>query len=139
MSTPESPSTDTRAPESGPSVPSVLVWCTWIAVALVTVQLVLGLFMLFGSAPLGLIHEWIGYVATASAVVAAVSAIVWKARGGKTGIMAHAVSMPVLMIVEIILGLSSVNEWVHAVLGLLILIGLIGLPMSLRGADKQSR
>lgn len=139
MSTPQSPSADTRVPESGPSAPVVLVWGTWIAVALVAVQLVLGLFMLFGSAPLGLIHEWIGYVATASAVVAGISAIVWKTRGGKTGIMAHAVSMPVLMIIEIILGLAAVNEWVHAGLGLLILIGLIGLPMSLRGADKQSR
>lgn len=130
---------NSRTPESGPSVPAVLVWCTWIAVALVAVQLVLGLFMLFGSAPLGLIHEWLGFAATASAVIAGISAIVWKTRGGRTGIMAHAVSMPVLMIVELVLGLLSVNAWVHAVLGLLILIGLIGLPMSLRGADKQSR
>ena len=45
--------------------------------------------------------------------------------------------MPILMIIQI--GLGSVGiKWVHVVLGVLILLGLIGLPMSLRSASRKS-
>lgn len=119
------------APGSGPTVPPVLGWAAWIAVVLVAAQLVLGILMLNGSWNLLQAHAGLGYAATLAAAVAAVSAVVWKRRGGRTGVMAHAVSMPVLMLIQIGLGQGGV-KWVHVVLGVLILIGLVGLPMSLR-------
>ncbi|AOZ47100.1 hypothetical protein DUY81_02360 [Acidipropionibacterium acidipropionici] len=124
-------------PESGPTVPAVLTWGTWIAVVLVAAQLVLGILMLNGSWSLIDAHAGLGYAATLAAAVAAVSAIVWKRRGGATGVMAHAVSMPILMIIQIGLGSAGI-KWVHVVLGVLILLGLIGLPMSLRSASRKS-
>ncbi|AXE37425.1 hypothetical protein [Acidipropionibacterium virtanenii] len=124
-------------PESGPTVPSVLTWGTWAAVVLVAAQLVLGILMLSGSWSLIEAHAGLGYAGTLAAVLAAVSAVVWKRRGGSAGVMAHAVAMPVLMIIQIGLGSAGV-KWVHVVLGVLILIGLIGLPMSLRSARRQS-
>ena len=111
-------SSDPR-PASGPTVPAVLTWGTWIAVVLIDA------------------HAGLGYAATLSAAVAAISAIVWKRRGGATGVMAHAVSMPILMIIQIGLGSAGI-KWVHVVLGILILLGLIGLPMSLRSAARKS-
>ncbi|WP_236082088.1 hypothetical protein [Acidipropionibacterium jensenii] len=125
------PSAPHLAPGSGPTIPPVLTWASWIAVVLVLGQLVLGILMLNGSWNLIEAHAGLGYAATLAAVLAAVSAVVWRRRGGRSGVMAHAISMPILMIIQIGLGESGI-KWVHVVLGVIILIGLIGLPMSLR-------
>lgn len=124
------------APGSGPTIPPVLFWGTWVALVLVAVQLVLGILMLNGSWSLINLHAGLGYAATLAAVLAAISAIVWRRAGGANGLMLHAVSIPILMIIQIGLGEAGVR-WVHVVLGSLILIGLIGLPMSLRSRSRR--
>lgn len=125
-------------PGSGPTIPPVLTWGIRVALLLVVVQFVLGVLMLRGSWNLIDAHAGLGYTATLAAALAAVSAIVWRRAGGTNGPMILAVSIPILMIVQIGLGEAGV-KWVHVVLGSLILIGLGGLLYTLPSRPSRGK
>ncbi|MCW5107519.1 hypothetical protein PA07A_1892 [Cutibacterium acnes P07A] len=58
----------------------------------------------------------------------------WKRRGGSSAVVGHAVGMAVLILVQYVLGeLSSGGaiKWIHVVLGVVIVIGLLVLPQSI--------
>lgn len=98
-----------------PSAPKALTISAWVAVGAVIVQAVLACFMLSGVHGLGDVHMGFGIV-TLLAVVG------------------HAVGMAVLILVQYVLGeLSSGGaiKWIHVVLGVVIVIGLLVLPQSI--------
>ena len=82
--------------------------------------------MFAGHRQLHTVHEVIGYAAGLVAVLAAVAGWRFSKLSGRKGIFLHAVSLPVLMVLQI--GLAEMGqEHVHMALGALILIGAIGL------------
>jgi len=122
--------------ESSPS-PSVrrLQVTAGVTAVLALIQLVLGLLIATGIAgQLRAVHGGIGYLTTLSAVVAAVFAWQVAKLTGAKGVFFHALSLPVLMIVQI--GLAEVHlEIVHIILGVLIVAGVVGLvPMAAKQA-----
>ncbi|AOG28015.1 hypothetical protein JMX53_06985 [Cutibacterium avidum] len=113
-------------------VPALLRWPAWIAVGSVVVQAAIASFMLSGVHHLGQAHAGFGYLTLASGIVAAVAAVLWKRRGGPAGVMGHALGMAVLLVIQFALGeVGHPVKWVHVALGVVIVLGLVGLPMSL--------
>ena len=112
-----------NSPSPSPTqVPSALRWSAWIAVVSIIVQTILAVCMLAGI-HLGEVHEGFGYLTLVSSIVAAVTAVMWKRRGGPAGVMGHALGE-----------MGHPVKWVHVVLGFVIVVGLLTLPLSL---DKK--
>lgn len=124
-----------NSPSPSPTqVPSALCWSAWIAVVSIIVQTILAVCMLAGI-HLGEVHEGFGYLTLVASIVAAVTAVMWKRRGGPAGVMGHALGMAVLLIIQFALGeVGHPVKWVHVVLGFVIVVGLLTLPLSL---DKK--
>lgn len=120
---------------SSRTAPSSLLWSSWIAIAAVAAQAVVAIFMLSGVHGLGELHAGFGYVTLIATIVAAVAAVMWKRKGGPAGIMGHALGMAVIVIIQFALGEAGV-KWVHVVLGILIVAGLIALPMRARAVSR---
>jgi len=83
-----------------------------------------------------MLHEGVGFLYAAAAVVTAVPAVIWGRLSHNTGLIGHAVGMAVAGVVQLLLGLLFAPEegqpngpmiYVHMVLGLLILVGSIAL------------
>ena len=116
------------------SAPKALTICVWVAVGSVVIQAVLACFMLSGVHGLGDAHMGFGIVTLLAAIVAAVLAVMWKRRGGSLAVVGHAVGMAVLILVQYVLGELSNGgaiKWIHVVLGVVIVIGLLVLPQSI--------
>ncbi len=109
-----------------------------VTTVLVLAQLAFGITLASGVGAIREVHGGIGYLTLLSAAVTAVFA--WQATKviGSRGIFFHAVSLPVLMIVQI--GLAEMDvALVHIVLGLLLVAGVGGLvPMSAKQLAKAS-
>ncbi|MEA5155839.1 hypothetical protein [Raineyella sp.] len=105
---------------------------------LMLVQLALGITLASGVEAVRDIHGGVGYLTLLAAAVTAVFA--WPATKviGSKGIFFHAVSLPVLMVVQI--GLAEMDlPLVHIVLGLLLVAGVAGLvPMVAKQVAKAS-
>lgn len=116
------------------TAPGLLKIGSTIAAIGVFLQMGMGVFVLMqGEGMLQTIHGYVGYATLLAAIVAAVGAVMWKRTGGSTGTMAHAISMPVLMIVQV--GLAEMNvPIIHAVFGVLIGIGVVALALMVNGA-----
>ena len=111
------------APPQGLRAGKVLHWSTLAMAALVLVMLGLGIMIVAGQQQVRDVHGIVGYVLTLVGVVAAVCAFLVARPAGKMGIFFHAVSIPVLMVVQI--GLAEMGlKWVHVVLGVLIAIAV---------------
>lgn len=84
------------------------------------------------------IHGYIGYATFVVALVAAFFA--WKASQvtGNKGTLYHAISLPVLALIQI--GLAEMDlKWVHVVIGVVFLIAAFGLyAMADRHSDKDA-
>lgn len=108
-----------------------------VTTVLVVIQLVLGLLIATGIAgQLRDVHAGIGYLTTLAAAIAAVFAWQVGSLVGSKGVFFHALSLPILMIVQI--GLAEAHlEIVHIILGLAIVVGVVGLvPMAAKQAAK---
>lgn len=117
-----------------PPAPKALTISAWVAIGSVIVQAVLACFMLSGAHGLGDAHMGFGIVTLLAAIVAAVLAVMWKRRGGSLAVVGHAVGMAVLILVQYVLGELSNGgaiKWIHVVLGVVIVIGLLVLPQSI--------
>ncbi len=109
-----------------------------VTAVLLLIQLGLGIMIATGNGGVRPAHAGVGYLATLSGIVAAVFA--WQAakKAGSMGAFFHAVSLPVLMLVQI--GLAEMGGLVipHIILGILILLGAVGLvPMAGKLATRQ--
>lgn len=114
------------APPQGLRAGKVLYWASLAMGALVLVMLALGIMILTGNQQVRDVHGIVGYVLTLVAVVAAVCAWLVARPARKMGIFFHAVSIPVLMVIQI--GLAEMDlKWVHVVLGVLIAGAIAGL------------
>lgn len=121
----------TTTPVASSARPKVALWAL-ITTVLVVAQVVLAIIMLSGSWGLTEAHGGLGYLAILTSAVAAFFA--WKVGRAENnkGIFFHAVSMPVLMLVQV--GLAHMNglRTVHMTVGVAILVGLVGLWMMAR-------
>lgn len=99
-----------------------------IMTALIFIQAGMSIMMLTGNGgpTLYSVHGWLGYAAFLTGIVATVFA--WQASKvtGSKGTFFHALSLPILMILQIGLGEMAVTV-VHIILGLALLVGSFAL------------
>ena len=76
------------------------------------------------------LHEGLGYLYAAAAVITVFPAVVWGRLSRKTALIGHAAGLAVAGVVQLLLGLfqtGGVLVYVHMVLGLLIMVGAVAL------------
>ncbi|WP_052462287.1 hypothetical protein [Nigerium massiliense] len=88
------------------------------------VQAVLGLYL--RTAPSFHWHSIVAMIALVTSVVAAVAAFLWSRRSGNKGLFMHAVSVPVIGLIQFALGEMSVTM-VHILLGFVFLLDAVAL------------
>nr|NLI49446.1 hypothetical protein [Propionibacterium sp.] len=102
-----------------------------IAAAIATLQTVVAITMIaLHGEFLVRLHEGLGYLYVAAAVVTVVPAVVWGRLSHKPGLIGHAAGLAVAGVVQLLLGLfqaGGVLGYVHMALGLLIMVGAIAL------------
>ena len=128
------PSVPAGATVSSSALPRLRL--TAMAASLTTlIQGGLAIAILTGSESLTSVHGIIGYVTFVLTLVAAWFAYSYRKVTGDSGIFFHALSLPVLAIAQI--GLAEMGQkWVHVVLGVAFLVGVVGLFAM---ADKKYR
>lgn len=88
---------------------------------------------LTASGPLHALHGMVGNINFVLALLAAVAGILWARASGNKGVMWHALSLPVLAVVQIALGEMHLTM-VHIVLGFAYLLAAVALAtLSFRG------
>ncbi len=97
----------------------------WVCVAVLVLQLVLGVLMMSGVG-VGTVHKVLGMMLALVVLVAAIAAFVAGKQAGKMGVLGHVGGMLVLMIVQIALGELGAT-WPHIILGVLIVIGTFAM------------
>ncbi|WP_153504544.1 hypothetical protein [Cumulibacter manganitolerans] len=93
---------------------------------LALVQAALGGTVLSGGGGIKTVHGYVGYLTFVVALVAAFFA--WKAAQvtGNKGTFFHALSLPILALIQI--GLAEMDlKWVHVIVGILFLVAAFGL------------
>ncbi|MDO5534005.1 MAG: hypothetical protein Q4F65_05075 [Propionibacteriaceae bacterium] len=81
---------------------------------------------LTSSGPLHAMHGMIGNLNFVLALVAGIAGILWGRASGNKGLMFHALSLPVLAVIQIALGEMHLTM-VHIVLGFVYLIAAVSL------------
>ena len=94
---------------------------------LMLVMLGLGIGIVLDNHGLRDAHAGIGYLITVVAIVATVLAWRYGKAKGNLGTFFHALSLPILLIVQTGLGSMGDFEMIHIVLGVLILIATVAL------------
>lgn len=94
-------------------------------------MLVLGLLIATGTNSVRTVHAITGYTVVVVAILVALAAWRFAKLTARKGVFWHAVSIPVLMIIQI--GLAEMGvEIVHIILGIALLVAAIGLTMMVR-------
>lgn len=99
-----------------------------VLVVLMLAQAGLGIGILSTSASLRAAHSGIGYLVILGSLVAAFFA--WqlsKADAGAKGVFMHALSVPVLAIIQFGLGEMTGTKWIHVLVGIALLVDVLGL------------
>lgn len=81
---------------------------------------------LSGSGPLHAMHGMVGNLNFVLALVASIAGIVWGRASGNKGLMFHALSLPLLAVIQIALGQMHL-AMVHIVLGFAYLLAAVAL------------
>ena len=81
---------------------------------------------LSGSGPLHAMHGMVGNLNFVLALVAGIAGILWGRASGNKGLMFHALSLPVLAVIQIALGEMHLTM-VHIVLGFAYLLAAVAL------------
>lgn len=109
---------------------SMFTWLrtlTLIAVIIALVQLAWGVVAYFVHGGVwGAIHGGMGYLNTVVLVAAAVLAWLWTSTQPSRGLFWHAVSLPVLGLIQIAVADSGL-WWLHMILGVAFVVGVISL------------
>lgn len=106
----------------------------YLAVGLSVLMLamaILGLMIAGGVGGLGTMHSIIGYSTLLVAILAAVAAWRFSKATAQKGVFYHALSLPILMLLQIALG-EMHQKHIHMALGIAILIAAVGLVMMTR-------
>ncbi|GAB3622472.1 hypothetical protein GCM10027418_05540 [Mariniluteicoccus endophyticus] len=122
--------TDTT-PRSNP-MPLTLLRIFAVLTAIGTlVQAALGGHLLMADGGQVDLHAVFAMITLVCSIVAATAAGLWAKRGGNTGMMWHALSVAVLALLQYglgeMLGESSVMPWIHAAIGVVLLLAAAGL------------
>ncbi len=115
--------------------PRALSISTAVLAVLALVQFGLGIGAMGSGGVVANIHGGFGYLALVVAVVTAVFTFLWTRRVGHQGLFWHAVSLPVLAVVQIGLANTGLVAW-HIVIGIFYVVAVIALFMLVR---KRSR
>lgn len=81
---------------------------------------------LSGSGPLHAMHGMVGNLNFVLALVASIAGILWGRASGNKGLMFHAMSLPLLAVIQIALGQMHLTM-VHIVLGFAYLLAAVAL------------
>lgn len=81
---------------------------------------------LSGTGPLNAMHGMVGNLNFVLALVAGIAGILWGRASGNKGLMYHALSLPVLAVIQIALGEMHLTM-VHIVLGFAYLLAAVAL------------
>ena len=81
---------------------------------------------LSGSGPLHAMHGMVGNLNFVLALVASIAGILWGRASGNKGLMFHALSLPLLAVIQIALGQMHLTM-VHIVLGFAYLLAAVAL------------
>ncbi len=81
---------------------------------------------LSGSGPLHAMHGMVGNLNFVLALVASIAGIVWGRASGNKGLMFHALSLPLLAVIQIALGQMHLTM-IHIVLGFAYLLAAVAL------------
>lgn len=81
---------------------------------------------LSGSGPLHAMHGMVGNLNFVLALVASIGGILWGRASGNKGLMFHALSLPLLAVIQIALGQMHLTM-VHIVLGFAYLLAAVAL------------
>lgn len=103
-----------------------------VAAVLLLIQLALGIMITVGTGGSFIreAHAGVGYLTVIAGIVAAVFAWAAAKHAGSKGIFFHAVSLPVLALIQIALAEADLRI-VHIILGILTVVAFLGLvPMA---------
>lgn len=116
----------TTASSASDSTLTTLRIAAVLTAVLSIVQPLLAVGPLTNSGALNPLHSTVAYLATLASVIAAVAAWLWGKRSGNKGLVGHAISVPVLAIVQIGLGEMHLDV-VHMALGFAFLLAAVSL------------
>ncbi|MCS6711748.1 hypothetical protein JSY14_06830 [Brachybacterium sp. EF45031] len=98
----------------------------YAAAALAILQTVLGIVLVGGGWGVITVHTVVAVLLLLSLIVATIAAGVLGAQVKNWGVFAHALTMAVLALVQYALGEMGAR-WVHVVLGVVLLLGIVSL------------
>lgn len=81
---------------------------------------------LSGTGPLNALHGMVGNLNFVFAILAGVGGVLWGRASGNKGLMFHALSLPVLAVIQIALGQMHLTM-VHIILGFAYLLAAVAL------------
>lgn len=123
---PPTPSVPSSTQTATPPTHNGLRISAAIVAVLTVIQAAMGSLLLSGMGDVRTVHGYIGYATLLAAIVAAVMAVLAVKTTGSKGTMWHAISLPVLAVIQI--GLAEMDMPVlHAMIGFLTLIAAIAL------------
>ena len=94
---------------------------------------------LSGTGPLNALHGMVGNMNFVFAILAGVGGVLWGRASGNKGLMFHALSLPVLAVIQIALGEMHLTM-VHIVLGFAYLLAAVALfTLALRKPGTAAR
>lgn len=82
---------------------------------------------LSGSGPLNAMHGMVGNLNFVLALAAGIAGVLWGRASGNKGLMYHALSLPILAIIQIALAYVPGMTMVHMVLGFAYLLAAVAL------------
>ena len=103
-----------------------LTWLAWAITALTVVMAVLGILIATGQHSLRDAHGGLGYLNVVLGVIAAVLAFRHARATGRMGTFYHALALPILMVIQIVLAETDLQT-VHMTVGIAMLVAAIGL------------
>lgn len=99
---------------------------------------ILALGPLTNSGPLHAMHGMLGNLNFVLAIVAGIAGILWGRSSGNKGLMYHALSLPVLAVIQIALGEMHLTM-IHIILGFAYLLAAVSLfTLTLRRKDTAA-
>ena len=105
---------------------------TSVLLGLIVVQAVFAIITLIhANDTITAIHGGFGYLSLITGVIAAWFAWRWSKDSGAGGVFFHALSLPILAVIQIGLAQGGL-KWVHVVVGVVYLLAVVGLWTMLR-------
>lgn len=121
-----SSTTPTSTPTPAPGILTFLRVAAVLAALGAIASPLLALGPLTASGPLHALHGMLGNINVVLALAAGVAGVLWKRASGNAGLMGHALSLPILAVVQVALGEMGL-AMVHIGLGFAYLLAAVSL------------